>query len=1253
MQIASNNFLTALAGVFVLATTGLVACNKLGGKSNSSESAQSSANEPKTNTPPSTKTGSGLEIPKDMVGRWYSIEEKKWVTLTKDKLVRGPAAEDIFELIGSSDGGFTFERRSPAGCENCDPAKDAIKLKSLDGAMAQLTFQDNGEVVQNIIRYGIDHASLKGKLVQMGAGILGLNGLGLNAPSASYDINLQNPYDPSGVSVASISGDGTFQISDIKSGIYDLTVKEKDAAAPLYTIKGVAVDGAADDIGIITISSTEYNFKTEFLPQSDFLFDGVSYKAKLRVKNVGTVTVKGVNYQLSTSEPSVVLGDKKVGILNTIDPGQSVEVEVSFAISGMDFVEEKLVTIDVLLGDVTGTKWNDRSYIDIYKVPVLLNVSTLTSVSGLVIFKDRKLIPFSSTKENGAAVVSVPYIKNYPYKIMLSAATRAQEAVYSIGLKAPSAAAQTLEGFFDTASYEPNDLEPQATKVNLFDSIISYLHVGDLDGYTFSFSPIEIIYSGGPFADAKVAAFNGAYLPGQPLAISGNSANPMRPGFVFRGWNSKPSGQGDLHWPGDMIQAPWSDINLYAQWSGCDNGESCYSSISGLVNGTWAHTPSGKSLVFADGAWLDRSNQFRVLAPDGSDRLLISGANFEANYYSGVGSTRWKRLVSVTTPLGKEIQYSNGVWVERGSGTRVLAVDGTDNWAHQLNPDGRGYSSALIDKQNVAGRACPTNVFVPGNLVATGKCLYYDGGNPAQTLSASGTSQTDLTSLGLGDWQAAGTGNGTGASWYEGNIATCAAKGMRLPTLYETTAGYPTGSYKPSDASPVFSPSSGIPRSGGYTWTSSSSTHNSVDYWIWSGSSDNFTQSYLNNFAVRCVSPGEAAPYTVTYVGNDNTSGTVPVDANSYAGGSNVIISANTGAMAKSGYSLAGWTTSSDGSGTIYTSGQKLAVGTSNIALYAKWEPPYTVTYFGNGNTSGTVPVDANRYAGGSNVIISANTGALAKGGYLLAGWTTSSDVSGTSYTAGQALAVGAGNITLYAKWIETCGDTSANNCYSGTNATTLQAGVTLTTPSGKELQYSSGVWLERGSGGRVLASDGSDNWAYQLNPDGRSYSSSLLDKQHVAGRACPTNVFVPGNLVATGKCLYYDGGNPAQTLSASGTSQTDLTTLGLGDWQAAGTGNGIGASWYEGNITTCAAKGMRLPTLYETTAGDPGTYSNPSDASPVFSPSSGVPISGGAGNTWTSSAYTNSSSNKYWIWSASSTYNGNNLYYAVRCVVP
>ena len=85
------------------------------------------------------------------------------------------------------------------------------------------------------------------------------------------------------------------------------------------------------------------------------------------------------------------------------------------------------------------------------------------------------------------------------------------------------------------------------------------------------------------------------------------------------------------------------------------------------------------------------------------------------------------------------------------------------------------------------------------------------------------------------------------------------------------------------------------------------------------------------------------ATYTVTYDGNGSTGGTVPLDTNSpYAVGSTVTVLDNTGGLVNSGFTFAGWTTATNGGGTIYSPSNTFIIGI-NTTLYAKWTPIVTV----------------------------------------------------------------------------------------------------------------------------------------------------------------------------------------------------------------------------------------------------------------------------------------------------------------------
>ena len=102
----------------------------------------------------------------------------------------------------------------------------------------------------------------------------------------------------------------------------------------------------------------------------------------------------------------------------------------------------------------------------------------------------------------------------------------------------------------------------------------------------------------------------------------------------------------------------------------------------------------------------------------------------------------------------------------------------------------------------------------------------------------------------------------------------------------------------------------------------------------------------------------------------------------------------------------------SSSSGPGESNGMDLTVNVSAPAT----TDTYTVTYYGNTNTGGTAPADANSpYVSGATVTILDNTD-LAKTGFTFSGWNTSADGLGTGYAATNTFAILA-NTDLYAQW--------------------------------------------------------------------------------------------------------------------------------------------------------------------------------------------------------------------------------------------
>jgi hypothetical protein len=97
----------------------------------------------------------------------------------------------------------------------------------------------------------------------------------------------------------------------------------------------------------------------------------------------------------------------------------------------------------------------------------------------------------------------------------------------------------------------------------------------------------------------------------------------------------------------------------------------------------------------------------------------------------------------------------------------------------------------------------------------------------------------------------------------------------------------------------------------------------------------------------------------------------------------------------------------------------RLVRGGQSVDSFDLLAATFSVTYNGNGNTGGSVPVDGNAYAASATVTVLGNTGALVKTGNTFAGWNTAANGSGTAYAAAATFPIAA-NTTLYAQWTAT-----------------------------------------------------------------------------------------------------------------------------------------------------------------------------------------------------------------------------------------
>ncbi len=211
----------------------------------------------------------------------------------------------------------------------------------------------------------------------------------------------------------------------------------------------------------------------------------------------------------------------------------------------------------------------------------------------------------------------------------------------------------------------------------------------------------------------------------------------------------------------------------------------------------------------------------------------------------------------------------------------------------------------------------------------------------------------------------------------------------------------------------------------------------------------------------------------VTYNGNGSNGGTVPT---AVPVAPNTTHTISNGVPTKTGFTFGGWSTSSNGTGTKYSYNGGIAgttgtmnVGTSDITLYAVWNPAITFNANKPSGALSSTNVSGMPSAGsataGTAYTLPTNTPTLQ--GYTFAGWKANN--TGNTIAAGASAGILSAATEFYAQWTEKSGysvtfyanatgasDGAAHNTQSNLNWT---SNVTLPTAPSKT-GYTFGGWF-------------------------------------------------------------------------------------------------------------------------------------------------------------------------------------------------
>ena len=527
--------------------------------------------------------------------------------------------------------------------------------------------------------------------------------------------------------------------------------------------------------------------------------------------------------------------------------------------------------------------------------------------------------------------------------------------------------------------------------------------------------PVKLYSSWIP--DVYVVTYNANGGNGAPTAASQNytfgAANLAlttkgtltRTGYTFAGWNTLTTGLG-TNYLENASYKPTASIILYAKWT-ANTYTLTYNANGGSTNSTaviTAGTPltlsttAGTRAGFTLAGWNTAADGSGSSFPGSTSQTYFSDVTLFALWTPAVpgaptvsAATAGNTTATATvTPVA-----ASGTTVGPPTSFTVQAFDSTG-------------TTAITGKTcTVLATASPLSCMITG--LTNGTTYKFKATAVNTTGSATG---------------AASTVTATPAPF----VVTYSPNGG---TVSPTTANFNLGS-------PLTLP---LPTRVGYTftgWNNPSSASVGID-----------GASYSPSATITLTAQWSANTYTISYSGNGSNGGTVPSQGSFSFGNSYSIVAKGT--MSKTGYDFGGWTTASNGTGSLYAHASDVIGGSaatynaaSNLTVYAKWTPQvYVITYNANGATGSPSRATDSFTFGGTPISLPDKTG-MTYAGYTFVGWSETSSGAAVvnPYSPTQTR-------TLYAIW-EGISYSISYNVNGGTGSvvdatyTTGAAGVTL-----------------------------------------------------------------------------------------------------------------------------------------------------------------------------------------------------------------
>ena len=438
------------------------------------------------------------------------------------------------------------------------------------------------------------------------------------------------------------------------------------------------------------------------------------------------------------------------------------------------------------------------------------------------------------------------------------------------------------------------------------------------------------------------------------------------PSSKFAGWNDKSNGSGKSYSNSQSVKnlsdVDGSTITLYAQWS-----TNAYTVT--FVDGTDGSTLKQEEVEYGHSATAPEAPSHVGYTDNGWDKEFdnITESTTVTRRYT---ANAYKIAFDGNGSTGGEMQPMSMTY---GSSKTLTAKAYTrtgyqwSSWNTKKDGNGKSYQDRQEVKNLTSDNGATVTLYsqwTPNTYTIKFDKNRDDATGTTEQMNMSYGTSKNLTANGFSSasskftgWNTKKDGNGTAysdrqsvknltddnggtvtlyAQWSTNTYAVTFIDGHTSETI--ATVNVPYGSSATAPNKPTHT---------GYTETG------------WDKSFDNITKDTTVTLAYR---PNR---YTVTFSGNaDGVTGSTSNMSMEY--GKEASLTAN--GYSRDGYSFAGWTSASNGSGTSYSDRQKVSNLTDRdgdtITLYAKWKANrYTVTFI-DGNTGETIGTQEVEYGG-------------------------------------------------------------------------------------------------------------------------------------------------------------------------------------------------------------------------------------------------------------------------------------------------